>query len=153
MGLKLSPFRLVPSGPTLLFHADPAEHLDGNLLRRLGPDVDDLVVPLAVGDEPLHVLLLDPEHVLVGLGDDLLLVLRDDHVVDRDRNAGLGRKLKSDILQAVGQEDGGLIPAGAVAVVDEVRQLLLVHDLVDRIEGYRFRNHLKQDDPSRRSSL
>ncbi len=86
-GVEAFALSLRPVGSDALFHADPAEHFDGNLLRRLGPDVDNLVIPLAVGDEPFHILFLDPEHILVGLGDDLLLEFGDDHVVDRDRNA------------------------------------------------------------------
>ena len=42
-----------------LLGADLAHHLFGDLLRDLRPDVDDLVVALAVGDETLGVLLLD----------------------------------------------------------------------------------------------
>ena len=39
--------------------ADLVHHLLGDLLGDLGPDVDDLVVALAVGDETFGVLLLD----------------------------------------------------------------------------------------------
>ena len=39
--------------------ADLVHHLLGDALGHLGPDVDDLVVALAVGDETFGVLLLD----------------------------------------------------------------------------------------------
>ena len=48
-----------------LLGADLAHHLFGDLLGDLRPDVDDLVVALAVGDETLGVLLLDLLHVLL----------------------------------------------------------------------------------------
>ena len=48
-----------------LLGADLAHHLVGDLLRHLRPDVDDLVVALAVGDQTLGVLLLDLLHFLL----------------------------------------------------------------------------------------
>ena len=74
-----------------LLGADLAHHLFGDLLRDLRPDVDDLVVALAVGDETLGVLLLDLLHVLLRRLEQLDLARRDLEIVDADRDAGLGR--------------------------------------------------------------
>ena len=60
-----------------LLGADLAHHLFGDLLRDLRPDVDDLVVALAVGDETLGVLLLDLLHVLLRRLEQLDLARRD----------------------------------------------------------------------------
>ncbi len=54
------------------------EHRVGDLLRHRGPDGDDLVVALAVGDRPVEVLLLDLDHLLLGAPDHLLLAVGDD---------------------------------------------------------------------------
>ena len=131
-----------------LLRGDPAEHLRGDLLRCLGPDIDDLVVSFSVGDQPVHILLLDPQHVLVGARHDLLFVFRYDHVVDGNRDSGAGRVSESDVLQAVGQQDGGFVPTTAVALVDQVGQLLLVHDFVDCIKRDGLGDDFVQDDPS-----
>ena len=78
-----------PPGLVLLLHL--LEHLVGDLLGRLRPDGDDLVVALAVGDGAFQVLLLDADHFVPRLVDEALLLLRDDQVVDADRQARLGR--------------------------------------------------------------
>ena len=117
-----------------LLGADLAHHLFGDLLRDLRPDVDDLVVALAVGDETLGVLLLDLLHVLLRRLEQLDLARRDLEIVDADRDAGLGRVGVPERPQLVGQEDGLLLAAGAVAAVDEITELLLAHDAVDDLE-------------------
>ncbi len=62
-----------------LFHHDLADLVTG-----AAPDVDDLVVALALRDETRGVLRLDLLHFLLGAADDFFLLLRHDHVVDRD---------------------------------------------------------------------
>ncbi len=141
---------LLAVGQFDLFAADRGEHLGGDLLGGLGPDVDDLVVALAVGDEPVHVLLLHLEDVLVGLGHDVLLARRDHHVVDGDGGPGDGGVLEAHVLEAVGQDDGGLVAAAPVAEVDEVGDLLFVHDLVDDLEGDLLRYDIVKEDPAHR---
>ena len=44
-----------------------AEHDVGDLVAGVRPDVDDLVVALAVGDDALAILLLDLVDLLVGV--------------------------------------------------------------------------------------
>ena len=45
------------------------EHLVGDLLGNAGPHLDDLVGALAVGDGAVEVLLLDFDHLLLGVAD------------------------------------------------------------------------------------
>jgi hypothetical protein len=47
----------------------------GDGVGGLGPDVDDLLIALAVGDDAVAVLLGDLFDFGVGLGDDFLLLL------------------------------------------------------------------------------
>src|SRR5438105_3680558 len=114
--------------------ADLAHHLAGHLLGDLRPDVDHLVVPLAVGDQALEVLVLDLGHFLLSAIEHLLLLGRDDHVLDGDGDAGLGGIAVPEAAQPVGQEHRLLLAAEAVADVDQVPQRLLVHHLVDGAE-------------------
>ena len=67
-----------------------AEHFVGNFFRDRRPDFDDLVVALAVGDGAVQILLLHADHLLLGVFHQGLLVVRDDHVVNADGQAGAG---------------------------------------------------------------
>ena len=104
------------------------------LVGDAGPDVDDLVVALAVGDEPFLVLIDDALHFGLRLAEQDALRLRDDHVVHADRDAGARRVVEAERAQAVGEEDRRLVAVLAVASVDERRERLLVERLVDEIE-------------------
>ena len=65
-----------------------AEHLVGDLLGDRRPDLDDLVGALAVGDGAVQVLLLDFDHLLVGVVHGGVLAGRNDHVIEADGEAG-----------------------------------------------------------------
>src|SRR5690606_2099781 len=64
----------------LLHLGDLAHHLVGDLVRGLGPSVDDLVVLLALGDQAVRVLLLVLLDQLAGFLDQFGLPARDDDV-------------------------------------------------------------------------
>ena len=96
------------------------EDLLGDAVRGVGPDVDHLVVALAVGDDALVELGLDLGDLAAGVGDDLLLRLRDDHVVDPDRDAGLEGGREAELLQEVEHLDGDDVARALVGVQDQV---------------------------------
>ena len=117
-----------------LLLADLAHHLLRDLVGDAGPDVDDLVVALAVGDEAFLVLVDDALDFGLRLAEEDALRLRDDHVVHADRDAGARGVVEAERAQAVGEEDGRLVAVLAVAGVDEGRERLLVERLVDEVE-------------------
>ena len=85
-----------PAGAGVGHHEDRVQLVE-RLLHRVGdgvgplrPDVDDALVPLLLGDEAALVLRLHLGDPLLVLGEDLLLLPRDDDVVLRDRHARLG---------------------------------------------------------------
>ena len=93
----------------------------------MGPDIDHLVVAFLVGDDALLVLLLDLTDLVKRLLDLLLLLSRNDHVVDTDRNTRTGRLLESDFFQLVEGSDCALVADSLIAVENEVTQLALAH--------------------------
>ena len=120
-------------------HVDRVERVErllhrvGHLVGRLRPDVHDLLVALFLGDEAALVLLLDPLDPLLVAGEDLLLVLRDDDVVLRDRDPALGRVLEAERLDRV-EHAGDRVRAVAVREGgDEVVRLALGERLVDEL--------------------
>src|SRR2546422_7518462 len=114
----------------LLAAFELAEHLLRDELGGVRPDVDDLVVALAVGDDAVLVLLLDLLHLLARRGDLPLLRRRDVHVVDADRQPRERRVAEPEVLQLVQEVDGGLVAERVVAPADERGDLLLLQLLV-----------------------
>ena len=84
------------------------------------PDVDDLVVALALGDDALLELRLDLVGLLAGLGDLGVLLGRADHVLESHRRAGDGREAVAERLEVVDGGDGDVVAGDLVAVEDQL---------------------------------
>ncbi len=108
-----------------LLGADRVHHRLGHALVGARPDIDDLVVSLAGGDQARLVLLLDFQDLGLGLVQDALLLKRDGHVVDADRHTRTRGVGKAGVHQLVGEHDGVLQPQHAVAGVDQAADVLL----------------------------
>ena len=122
------------------------EQLLGDLLGDVRPDVDDLVVPLAVGDDAVLVLLLDLGDQAPGILDETALGGRDVHVDDPDAEPGQGGIAEADVLELVEERDGDLVAQLVVALGDELSDLLLLQLLVDEAE--RLGHHVVQERPA-----
>ena len=125
-----------------VFDAELLHHGLGDLVVRARPDVDDLVVALAVRDETGRVLVLDLLHVLVGGRDDLGLLFRDHDVVDAERDRRTRGVLEARVHELVGEDDRLLETQRAVTRVDRRGDDLLGHVLVHEIEGQALRQDL-----------
>ena len=106
-----------------LVRLELGEDLLGDAVGGGGPKVDDLVLPLALGDDALAELALDLGDLLARFGDDVLLRLRDDHVVDADGDAGLEGGLEAELLQLVERLDRRDVARRLVGVEDQVAEL------------------------------
>ncbi len=107
------------------------EHLLGDLLGHTMPDVDDLVVPLTGGDDAAGALLLDLADLLVGVGQELGLGARDEHVVDAERDSRARGVVEGDLLHLVEHLHGQLMAVLDVAVADELLEPALLEQAVD----------------------
>src|SRR5206468_11732091 len=65
-----------------------AEHYVGNLIAGMRPDIDDLVVTLAVRDDAATVLLVHLFDLLVSVLQLRLLPFWNDHVFDANGDTG-----------------------------------------------------------------
>src|SRR5579862_394801 len=108
-----------------------AEHLVGHFFRDRRPDFDDLVVAFAVGDRAVQVLLLNVDHLLLGILDQRLLAVRDDHVVDADRQSGSSRKAEAQRLHLVEHLDRGFESKAQIAIIHQCADALLLEQAVD----------------------
>ena len=122
------------------------EHLGRDVLGQLGPDLDDLVVALPVRDGTIQVLVMYLHDPLLRVADQLLLLLRDDHVVDADRHSRPRREQEAQILQLVQHLDGLLATQVQIAVRDQLPQPFLLEQAVD--EWQLVRQAVVQDHPS-----
>ncbi len=124
------------------------EQLVGDLLRDVRPDVDDLVVALAVGDHAVLVLLLHVRHLAPRALDQRPLRGRDLHVDDTDAEPRQRRVPEADVLQLVEERHRRLVAEAVVAIGDELADLLLLQLPVHEAE--RLRHDLVQEDPAHR---
>src|SRR5439155_1099101 len=119
----------------LLAALELAEHLLRDGLGGVRPDVDDLVVALAVGDDAVLILLLDLVDLLARLRDEPLLRRRDVHVVDADRQTGQRGVPEAEVFQLVEELHRLLVAEHVVAAAHERGDLLLLQLLVHEAQG------------------
>ena len=144
MELKDFCFCLTPLHVDGLFGAELLHHGLGDLVIGTRPDVHDLVVALAVGDQTRGVLILDLLHFTVGRGHQLGLLLRNDDVVDAEGDARTGRVGEAGVHELVGEDHGLLQAQRTVAGIDDSGDRLLGHVLVDQVEGQALGQDLRQ---------
>src|SRR5262249_38299926 len=65
---------------TALIVLQGPKHHTGNFVASMGPDVDDLVVTLAVGYDAFSILLLNLTNLLIGVFQLGLFLFWNDHV-------------------------------------------------------------------------
>src|SRR4029077_19683483 len=107
------------------------EHFIGNFFGDVGPDGDDFVVALAVGDGAIEILLLDLDDFVLGRVHQLEFHAGDDHVADADGDAGLRRVEEAEFFQLVERDDGLLQAEAQVAILHERLDALLLEQAVD----------------------
>ena len=77
------------------------EHHVGNLFGDIRPNGDDFVVTLAVGDRAIEVLLLHLDDFFFRVFHELVLVARNEHVVDANGDTRLGGIREAERFQMV----------------------------------------------------
>ena len=122
-----------------------AHHGLGDLVVRARPDVDHLVVLLALGDETGCVLLLDLLHLGFGVTDDRLLLDGNIEVIHTDGAARARRILEAGVHELVGEDDRVLQTAAAIAGVQQAGDRLLRHRTIDHLEGEFLRDDLIEE--------
>src|SRR6187431_1240598 len=91
------------------FAADAAHHFFRDAIGNAGPDVDDLVVALAIRNQTFLVLIDDLLELRLRGIDEILLLGRDDHVIHAHRDTAAGREAEAERAQAIRQEHGLLV--------------------------------------------
>src|SRR6185437_14513709 len=133
--------RVHRSGLVQLLHV--VEHLVGHFFRDVRPDFNHFVVALTVGDGAVQVLLLNVDDLLFRFSNQVLLVVRNDHVINADGEAGSGCKAEADLLNFVEHFDRDFQAKAQVGVVHQLANTLLLEQAVD--ERHVFRQMIVQD--------
>ena len=131
---------------------DLVHHGVGDLVAAAAPGVDHLVVLLLLGDQAVLILLLVILHERAGLVDQADLLVRDDHVVLAEADAGLEGVAEAQPHDRVGEQHRLLLAGVAIDDVDDVPDLLLGQQAVDRLERHlvALRQGLAEQHPARR---
>ena len=111
-------------------------HLAGDAVTAARPGVDHLVVLLLLRDQAVLILLLVILHERAGVVDQADLGRRNNHVVLAEADAGLERVTETKRHDRVGEQHGLLLAGVAIDDVDDVADLLLGQQAVDRLERH-----------------
>ena len=114
------------------------------------PDVDNLVVFLAVSHQTGSKLALDLFYFSVGIGNDFRFLIRNNEIVYTDRRTGTGGILEAGIHHLVSENDGVLQTYTAVCSVDHVGDRFLLHRTVDQLKRQTFRHNAEQQSTTNR---
>src|SRR5579863_4165010 len=107
------------------------EHFVRDFFRDPRPDFDHFVLALAVGDGAVQILLLHVDYLFLGVADKNLLVVRNDHVVDADGQAGARREGEAERFDFVEHLDRGLEAEREIAIVDQRANALFLEQAID----------------------
>ncbi len=127
--------------------AEAIHQLLTNLFGRVSPQVDDLVVPLTLGNHSVAVEALDLIDLALGFLENPSLCLRETKVVDREAHPRPGRSLESELLHVIEKLQGRSTSETTITVVNDPLQILLAEILV--IERHSICEEVVEDDAAR----
>ena len=119
-------------------------HRLGNLIVGLGPQIDNLVVLLALGNQTGSILIFNFLNFVGRFINDARLLVWNDEVVYTNGCTGNSRVSKTGIHQLVSEDDGLFQADHAIALVDQLGNRLLLQRLVDHLVGQALRQDLEQ---------
>ena len=129
----------------VLVFADQLHHLFGDGVVGVGPDVDDLVVALLLGQKAGIVLLLDFAHLLFRFVDQFVFGFGNANIVGGDGDARHRRIFETEVFQIVQKLRGDLQAAVFVDVVDQGADIFLFEHLVPHMLGYEIGQNRLED--------
>ena len=119
-------------------------HLLGQDLVGTGPDVDNLVVLLACCYQTLGKLTLDLTHFVIRFINNLGLLWWDNEIVNTDRGTGNSRIAEAHVHQLVSKDNGFFKTNITVSRVQQMRDRLFLHGLINHGEWQTLRHNFPQ---------
>ena len=127
-----------------ILHHDLTDFISGT-----APDVHHLVIAFALRHETGGVLGLDLFHFLLSVINELLLLGRNLHIVNADRNTGLRGEVVAAVLQSVNKVHRRAETADTEAGRNQTGDFLLLQRLVDVGELHALRQDFGQQSAAR----
>ena len=112
------------------------EHDVRNLIASVSPDIDDLVVALAVSNDSTAVLLIHLFNLLVCVLQLGCFAFWNDHVLDSNRDAGASGFLKPQLFQLVQRSYRDGRASSLITPPDDIAELFLARRLVKETEFF-----------------
>ena len=112
------------------FVGDFIHHHLTDFFCRTTPNINDLVVAFAGSHQTGGVLSIDLFDFLFGFVNDFVLLFRNNHVVDSNRQAADGSEVVAALHQFIGEDHGFTQSAAAESHVDQLSDLFLLEGLV-----------------------
>ncbi len=141
-GVERRRFNHFTVGAKHFVNGEVSQHGLSDILSTLGPDVDDLIVALTVGNETFSILLLDFGNLFHRGAHKSILGFRNHHIIETDGDTGDGRIAVTGFFKTVSKQHRLFIPSQTEADVDQVSHLLLGHHLVDLVKRNDLMHHI-----------
>jgi len=101
-------------------------HRLGNLITRTAPDINDFVVAFANGHQTRGVLLFNLFYLCLCRLDQAVLLSRNQHVIDANRNTCTRSQAETGLHKLIGKNNGIFQSATTEAFVDQLRDFFLL---------------------------
>ena len=121
----------------ILIFLDLAEHHIGDLIPGVRPDIDDFVVPFAVGDDAAAILLVHLFDLLVRILQLGFFPLWNDHVLDANRDTSTRRFPKSELFQLIERGNRNCGAGDLIAAPNDVAELFLARWFIEETKFFR----------------
>ena len=128
----------------ILIFLDLSEHHAGDLIAGVRPDVDDFVVPFAVGDDAAAILLVHLFDLLVRILQLRFFPFWNDHVLDANRDTSPSRFPKPELFQLIERGNRNCGAGDLIAAPNDVAELFLARCFVEETKFFRP-NLIKND--------
>ena len=128
----------------ILIFLDLAEHHVGDLIAGVRPDIDDFVVPFAVGDDAAAILLVHLFDLLVRILQLGFFPFWNDHVLDANRDTSPSRFPKPELFQLIERSNRNCGAGDLIATPNDVAELFLARCFVEETKFFRP-NLIKND--------
>ena len=130
----------------ILIFLDLPEHHAGDLIAGVRPNIDDFVVPFAVGDDTAAILLVHLFDLLVRIVQLRFFPFGNNHVLDANRDTSASRFVKPELFQFVQRGNRNCGAGDLIATPNDVAELFLARCFVEETKFFRP-NLIKDDAP------
>ena len=127
-------------------------HFIGNFIGTGRPDIDDLIIFFAFGDQTVLILLFKFLNLFFGFGNQLFLGIGNNQVIFTERNTGLAGVGEAERHQFIDKQHGFFLTAVAVNRINDFTDFFLFNQAVNQRERHVFmlRQNFRNDNAARR---